>query len=1108
MTKSYYLNEHGDVEKQDFQNAYRYKSQPIACNDIQHLSEIIRGNASRKEVALIRGCDPAAKEKIGTRSSGDFPEHSEGTPWVMLDIDGIDVPEGMSTISQEAVEWLIQQKLPEPFKAVKCFYQFSSSAGVCKSDGSLLKDGLRVHLFYFLNRRVLGKTLDAFLSLHCLEAGFFEKAFDKGGTPIIRLGIDPAPIRSSVQVHYFALPIIGAGVVSLLSDEDRFGWVNEMGLDVVSLPEISNETIGRYRSEKARVIAEWKIENGYQERHQIISSKNGIAVTNYYASADPSLVRRGRKLSEYKLSDDKKRVLLRFTDENTPWSWYVNKLMPQIAYRFGDGERIPLKELSESAFTFVRDELDWFAEVPHRHMSLTEEGFIPPFDFIEAKHALIISPTGSGKTTKVIDFIRRNMVEHVVIYVAQTIPLVNQMRADLAFRQVNAKHYRDVHPSWELKSGVVVTTNESLPKILRELTPNASYILIIDEIHRALDDFHHSNSKQELFERAINGAIKVLYMSGTFTPVQRTMLASTIQKLHGGRMTNSTFCCYEFASVKSYPLHLVDSDMFYLDFIELLKAYQAIKNRGEVIPRTVLLVDTSHMEVFKVLVEEYNLESLTVVVSRPECLEDEVEAARCSDARILISSPLFSIGLNFEEEPEVLWCKVSLLPIDTSQIIQAINRGNRGEVRCETRLYHGSVDTAPFEFPVDERLQEIISNLLLSECDIHNDGFDMGQLIERVSYLEKRELERNSSKAMGLLIRSGGFQNHIVAHLVRGFEVTGKAKFEAAEVIKQAKSKAKIKYEEMAEKHLPYYLKRDPFLLLSDHRNLSKVRRDNYKSPDPLREREIDAEEIAINMGFVGCGYSDAKKVDVGALRVVWGDLPPWISERYRPVSCGTTNEVYAEKLDSIIHFVSQLNLWNRGELNTEGLLSKLTQDKKFGNAYVALANSESMFVKRRKKLDALMNEAIRLRSKGGKNDRNKHADAKLALFVEWMASIGIRFEKNEASAGVRSKLDTSNPNFPEKWNFERLEKNLMRYAETIKSLPVSVIPPVSESEFPEKYGVLNRCQGCVYFHDLICYLGHGIDWSELGIGDPCYSEAVDCDSFKKAKVSRTLPYE
>lgn len=1094
MTKKYFLDEHGGIAKQDYQNAYKFKSYPLMCNDIVQLASVLQSNAHHHEVAIIRGCDPAGKEKKGTRTTEEYPEHPEGTPWVMLDIDGINVPEGMSTISHEAVEWLIQEKLPEAFGAAKCFYQFSSSAGICKSDGSLLKNGLRVHLFFFFDRRIPGKTLDAFLSLHCLKTGFFEKAFDKGGTPIIKLGIDPAPIRSSVQVHYFALPIIGDGVVCLLSDEKRFGWVNQNGRDVVHLPAMSSEVIGEYRSVKARVAAEWKTENGYQECQQIISNRNGIAVTSYFRSTNSGTVLRGRELVEHKLSGDKRRVTLRFADENTAWSWYVHKAMPQIAFRYGDGERVPLKELSESAFNFVKDTLDWFAEVPQQYLSLTSDGYIPSFDFVQAKHALIISPTGSGKTTQVINFIRRNMAESVVIYVAQTIPLVNQMAEDLGKQQVIAWNYREVHRGSELREGVVVTTNESLPKILKALTPNASYVLIVDEVHRALDDFLVTNAKQNIFEMAIKGATKVLYMSGTFTPVQRTMLVSTIQKLHGGRMTNSIFCCYEFASVKSYPLYLSSSDHFNLDVVDLLKKYQAIKNRGEAIPRTVLLMDTSQMEQYRQLVAAHNLKDETVIVSRPESLEEEVEAARRSDARILISSPLFSIGLNFEQEPEVLWCKISHLKIDTSQIIQTINRGNRGDVRCETRLYHGSVNMAPFNFPPDARLREIMTDILLNECDIQNDGFDMAQMIDRVSYLEKRRIEHDSSKAMGMLIRSDGFQNHVASALNRGFEVTSRAKTDAAEIVKQAKDNAKDVYEGMAAVHLPYYARREPFQLMGDYAYLSKVRRDNFRRREPLREREIEAEEIAINMGFVGCGYAAAKNIDVKALRVLWGDMPPWISERFRPESDGAANGVYAEKLGCIIHFVSQINLWRRGEMTTADLSLKMTQDKQFGAAYLALANSESTFIKRRKRLDSLKTEANNVRIQGGKKDREKLAKARQALLVEWVASIGILFENGC-------------PMFPKKWDFEQIETNLKRYAETIKSLPANIIPPVRESEFPEKYGILKQCQECKFFHGLICYLGHGIDWSELGIGDPCYCKQVDCGSFKRCKVNRALPH-
>jgi len=82
----------------------------------------------------------------------------------MLDIDGIPGSEGISPTSPAAIEWLVNQKLPAPFKSAKGFYQSSRSAGIWKPDGTLLKEGIRVHLFYYFERRITGQQLEAFLA--------------------------------------------------------------------------------------------------------------------------------------------------------------------------------------------------------------------------------------------------------------------------------------------------------------------------------------------------------------------------------------------------------------------------------------------------------------------------------------------------------------------------------------------------------------------------------------------------------------------------------------------------------------------------------------------------------------------------------------------------------------------------------------------------------------------------------------------------------------------------------------------------------------------------------------------------------------------------------
>jgi hypothetical protein len=332
-------------------------------------------------------------------------------------------------------------------------------------------------------------------------------------------------------------------------------------------------------------------------------------------------------------------------------------------------------------------------------LSLTTSGFLPDITaFAKARNCFIEAPTGSGKTTAFVRFANAHR-KSTIFYAAQTIVLVNQTKVDLQNAGITTVHYEEFSKFDDLHPGVYVTTNESLRKLLTAaVNQGKDYILVIDEVHIALDDFMSSNEKNELLERAVMRSKRSFFMTATITSVQLAKLADTVYRSCGAE-TPETFSVYSFAPHKSNPLKLRSETWFGRDFVALLESYQTMKKKGETIPRTVIIVPTSKLRRFQRLLEHFDLLDEACVASRHEATQANIDAARVSTKPILVSSPLFALGLNFDVLPLRLWTYFQHLHVDTSQIDQTLNRGNRDEQECEARLYHGKLNDSPIPLP-------------------------------------------------------------------------------------------------------------------------------------------------------------------------------------------------------------------------------------------------------------------------------------------------------------------------------------------------------------------------------------------------------------------------
>jgi len=1100
VNKRYYRNEAGDVQKANFQNAFLYSVKTGPANGIDDLSRIVESHSANRQCILIRGL-PISSSTYGVRRTKEnFAEHPEGTQWAMLDFDDIKVPEGIDPLSSEAIEWVIA-RLPAEFHDATYFFQFSASAGILGADGVPLKSGLNVHLFFWLDRRVPGPQLAAYLSLHCMQTGFYVLGENKGDVVTLTPGVDPAPLRSEVQAHYIAAPTIEAGVVCQLTPENRQGMVRK-NRQSVSLSQLADAVERQAKALKDQLVSEYKRIHGYKTRTTMTSIDGRFAATRY--SVAPNRVgqpaRRGRTFAGAKLSEDGKYLTLFFAGEGSPGSWYVSKRRPQFGVRHGDGETMPLKELSQGAHDYVRDELGWFSEVPHRHLELVE-GYLPPLvEFATAKVSLVLSPTGSGKTRATLDWMRTWIAQRqLVLYAAPTIALVKQMRDDLAAAGLNPAYYSEFWGANVPRSGVLVTTYDSLSRLLRvAYDAGIAHALILDEIHQGLERSMGNSKRLADLESAVSKARQTLLLTGTLTDVQRHAVVDVCKQALGS-LTEQDYCCYEFASSKANPLEVVPSGQFDTDLTALLEEFKAKLDSGESLPRLVLLLDTSRMEMYRLLIEWYGLTDHALIVSRPESDEDAIEAARTSELPILIASPLFGLGLNFVREPDILWARFDHVKADTNQIIQTVNRANRGQVQCQVCIYGNVQPDVGFALPNSVELRQEIAERLQGEASIAGLLEEHLQL-DRVLYNRLREAERCSQVALSVLVRDNAIQNfNVVVPADTSVAVRRKDN-----TVKDARRDARLLYRQSVVDEAAQVSKCGSLGAIVKLQALWEERRNRWRGDEPRLERELQNEEAGIVMA--GFGIQDpvaAQKVKVSKVMRLFGEASPWISNQYARDRHPDWAKVEAEKTDKCVVLLEKLAALHAGEIDAEGLSAALTRNGRMGEAFQALASNDSEFQSIGRRVDVLKLARDRLRDKGGKAERAKVQAQGLELLRELLEPLGVFYGKKMVKG--REVTDITKPFVPPKWDLPEMILVLERQAARLRALPNGQKEPVVQ-EWTDAYcgePPMPRqvCEGCVFFHQNACCLGRQTDWQSSAVD----AAGLKCDGFKRIKIELML---
>jgi hypothetical protein len=1033
VVKIYQLDAKGQFQTVPYDKERLFSPKVRPVKGIRELGILVGDLSLRRDTIFIRGQPKASVHGHIPRTLDNYQEPADGLFWAMLDLDNSPLPEGMDPASIEAIEFVIA-KLPEPFHSASYFYQFSSSTGILRPDGTPLKRGLNVHIFFWFSRPITGPDLTAYLKQHCIDTEFLDRTFDKGGSPIIRYGVDFAVFRT-VQPHYIAAPIIKGGVVCTLPADKRQGAIQKTS-ESVEVPLLEPQLKWQVEREHRQILDEHKRANGWVKARSITKARGGgVGVADYYRNPNPTDITTGRELVNVtvkdKLQPDGRVVhyaILFFAYEDSSGSWYVSSVNPTIARRFGDYASIYLKELSISADEYVRDQLRWFDDIFEQNMSLTEQGFLPDISsFAVARNCLILAPTGSGKTTAFCRFAKTNQGK-IIIYAAQTIALTRQMEADLQAGGIPVVHYQDFN-RYFIYPAVYVTTNESLAKIIDAVALGGlDYILVIDEVHMALDDFMRSERKNLLLERAISRADRTLFMTATLTDIQLKKLTETIA-IATGELTTQNFGHYQFQPVKRNSLWWADMKDFWPDFVALLRHYKSLKDRDQEIPRTIIIAPTSKMEPFRQLLNRFELGDQAEVVSRPESLEEEIEEARAGTQPILISSPLFALGLNFDVPPRIFWTYFKHIPVDESQIIQTLNRANRTAMLCEVRLYAGNLDATPYRIP-DEAMERLRIEEYFREESSMEGLLDSHLLTDRLTYQQLRERgEKCTAKALHRLKVNDAIQNYTI---VNNWQEWLQPTSEDKEIADAAIANARDKYNDDILNLMSKFEGEDVVLLLYLlERNYAAMK--DFRNKDRL-QKEFTDKQIAVAMAIAGTDdVSVGKSIEAIRLRRLMGDVMVFLSGQFEPERYSRWMDVAAAKTLELTELVLRLR-----DLKT-GLLDGISfgwamRTKVLRRAVLASANSHDDYIKWERHLGTLDGHRDEYKNKAGLSKRTKLDEFAFIVGRAYLATLGIYFEKTKGPDG-RMRLDPKKPVVPD-WNFDAIVHRLLVKAESFKSMP------------------------------------------------------------------------
>jgi hypothetical protein len=157
----------------------------VRIDGLDDLLELLLGLAGRTDTCVIRGAlkrefahYPEVRRTLHdkTGSPGKFDEPARS--WLMADVEPKATPAWVDPTDPVETGGHLRRQLPDPFRPARAIAQLSGGAGI--------KQGLRCHLWFMLDRPLIGTDLKRLLD----------------GVD----GLDPATLRP-VQIHYTASPV-------------------------------------------------------------------------------------------------------------------------------------------------------------------------------------------------------------------------------------------------------------------------------------------------------------------------------------------------------------------------------------------------------------------------------------------------------------------------------------------------------------------------------------------------------------------------------------------------------------------------------------------------------------------------------------------------------------------------------------------------------------------------------------------------------------------------------------------------------------------------------------------------------------------------------------
>ena len=133
-----------DLQLLNFSPGLEFKVSQKSVDDLQSLASVIGALEAEPTKAVIRELPLLPENEPVARQSQNFSSTSHH--WCMIDIDSLTWNGDLH--DHKAMLEYTSCQLPPEFQQADCCYHFSSSMGI--------EPGIRVHLWYWLERPILG----------------------------------------------------------------------------------------------------------------------------------------------------------------------------------------------------------------------------------------------------------------------------------------------------------------------------------------------------------------------------------------------------------------------------------------------------------------------------------------------------------------------------------------------------------------------------------------------------------------------------------------------------------------------------------------------------------------------------------------------------------------------------------------------------------------------------------------------------------------------------------------------------------------------------------------------------------------------------------------